>query len=99
LAVEMDQPRYLRDNAYDKYTGHGWSHNSFDGNGPSLPGDRVWPTGRVFHRVSLAQKVLKNPVKLHFSVEVLNGIFETLPVPGEVTQITVPPRYMESSSM
>jgi len=95
LAAKLDRPRYLRDDTFDLYTGHGWSHASSYSPSP-LPGDRVWQVGRVIHRVSMAQRLLKDPETIHFSVEVLNGIFETLPVPGEVTQMVVPQRYVDS---
>jgi transglutaminase-like putative cysteine protease len=93
LAVGLDQPRYLRDNMYDQYTGHGWVRSS----SVYLPGDRVWQEGRSFRRASFALTTLKNPKRINYSIEVVSGAFDVLPGPGEVTKIAFPEDYQPSN--
>jgi transglutaminase-like putative cysteine protease len=80
LRAKMDEPHYLRINTFLRYNGRGWDAvenreflDVFDRPMPTIGAD--------------ALKQIKDPKPIEFEVEVIGPVGESLPVPGEVTNL------------
>ncbi|MFN3729260.1 MAG: transglutaminaseTgpA domain-containing protein [Fimbriimonadaceae bacterium] len=81
LRVLLDEPRYLRGSTFMHYNGRGWDRvapafRNQEASAPSTLQGR--PPGARF---------MRNPQQLNWGIEILNGFFESLPAPGEPSNI------------
>lgn len=85
LLAEIDRPRYLRDGAFELYTGNGWRKDP----NAAFPEDRVWQDGNRIYRRVFSQSVMKNPEILKFAILPMSGAVHRVPVPGDAFEIVI----------